>query len=959
MWANYDLRAVEDQTNPDMFLVEARKRTPDDRYSKAAITAVSKMPGRPHWVKRPADVTVMRQRLEQLAFEGQRGRNWHAESAGAILEWAGYDIRRAATMAALISNFSPRTPVGLDLKKALAMLAKWEGADIKVGAPEQHIASAVAILRRDGEFDEMGNPHPGGIKRQNFFRNLMLGIDPAHYSADEQGATIDMWMAHAFGYANDAAGSVSKTEYLFADREVKLLAREMGWQVEETQAAIWVAIKARGNAARSTAQKTARKKGWMVPEKESDVEIITDLYGEVEVGKINPKTGKRFPLKYVIADDKQREYVEMWMALALQFKPSYDQFAKANYNYANAFRDIRNGVIAMPEGIEEYSDKDAAQDVEGKAAPLQFFSKASLDQVSQRAQAGEVQHTQLMASVAQALDEANLPAPTYKALFDATVGGAAGNLKRGYLTTFSSGMNAARNSLGFKNVFGVVTAHTQRKNRLIADGVESKLSRWLTAATPDVEAASKALLDRTVGGYAAGSPEWDNIVDRLTQDQRALFDQATAMVADRLRLELEADTRTMSRSLGVDSAAFKEWLENRTTQVEGLIRDGYVPERRYGDYTVTIKAPTLDPSGMGKDITVFHEQYESEAEATIMRQRYMDALSSVAPDLKISQGFRYSPDHDASLSFQQFLDMARRFNIEVSQAEKERLAKAMISADSVRRNRMFRRKNVPGYSTDALRVLSEFGVTMANKIAYSEFSESIGKAQNGTQMDITWNNGAPVIEARPGTDLWAEDGPSSGFYRNLSDKTVDYVMGRQDDSAWSRTARAAATLNFLGGSLAAGAVQLSSLPIVSAPYLSAHTGYLNAVSKLGSAFSTTVRNTGVMTNLAKLEDLGNEVSGVDEVPGLRNALIQAARDGTTLDTEIYQIMGMTRGGMLAKSRNVRRFMEGWMLPFRKTEQWNRAATFIAAYNPTAKPFKWRKREVKGAQLRNTIVNLCN
>lgn len=32
--------------------------------------------------------------------------------------------------------------------------------------------------------------------------------------------------------------------------------------------------------------------------------------------------------------------------------------------------------------------------------------------------------------------------------------------------------------------------------------------------------------------------------------------------------------------------------------------------------------------------------------------------------------------------------------------------------------------------------------------------------------------------------------------------------------------------------------------------------------------------------------------------------------------------------------------------------------FIAAYNPTAKPFKWRKREVKGSQLRNTIVNLC-
>lgn len=33
--------------------------------------------------------------------------------------------------------------------------------------------------------------------------------------------------------------------------------------------------------------------------------------------------------------------------------------------------------------------------------------------------------------------------------------------------------------------------------------------------------------------------------------------------------------------------------------------------------------------------------------------------------------------------------------------------------------------------------------------------------------------------------------------------------------------------------------------------------------------------------------------------------------------------------------------------------------FTDAYNKNAAPFVWRKREVKGAQLRNTIVNLCN
>ena len=33
--------------------------------------------------------------------------------------------------------------------------------------------------------------------------------------------------------------------------------------------------------------------------------------------------------------------------------------------------------------------------------------------------------------------------------------------------------------------------------------------------------------------------------------------------------------------------------------------------------------------------------------------------------------------------------------------------------------------------------------------------------------------------------------------------------------------------------------------------------------------------------------------------------------------------------------------------------------FVAMTNEHPKPFRWRKREVKGSQLRNTIVNLCN
>jgi transposase len=46
--------------------------------------------------------------------------------------------------------------------------------------------------------------------------------------------------------------------------------------------------------------------------------------------------------------------------------------------------------------------------------------------------------------------------------------------------------------------------------------------------------------------------------------------------------------------------------------------------------------------------------------------------------------------------------------------------------------------------------------------------------------------------------------------------------------------------------------------------------------------------------------------------------------------------------------------------FKSIEQLRQAIeAFVAVYGPTAKPFVWRKREVRGAQLRNTIVNLRN
>jgi hypothetical protein len=45
--------------------------------------------------------------------------------------------------------------------------------------------------------------------------------------------------------------------------------------------------------------------------------------------------------------------------------------------------------------------------------------------------------------------------------------------------------------------------------------------------------------------------------------------------------------------------------------------------------------------------------------------------------------------------------------------------------------------------------------------------------------------------------------------------------------------------------------------------------------------------------------------------------------------------------------------------FQNVEELRQAIeAFVAAYSQNVKPFVWRKREVKGSQLKNTISNLC-
>jgi hypothetical protein len=574
-----------------------------------------------------------------------------------------------------------------------------------------------------------------------------------------------------------------------------------------------------------------------------------------------------------------------------------------------------------------------ADDVEAMMTnPGILFSQAatadSLADMALRVQAGELPRTQLNIRMAEVLDDKTIPNGLKEKLFD----GAAdefrawgGSAKRMLAENILSGQHLSRKSSGYRNVFGVLTSYVQRKNVLIADAVEKRLSTWVTGASKeDKVAVSAALLTRTENGWTTGSEEYLALRSGLNDAQRAMFDQATEMISSRLDAELEAEIPAYRKVL--DEEAFAEWYANRHAQVERLKAEGYFPERRFGDHVVHAYVTAPD----GKKVTAYFAQHESEADA----RRELDELNRLAGNegLTFEYGYRYRAEYDGSISFGQFLTAAERVGVKLTQMERERIGKALISADSTRRNRVFRRKNIAGYSQDGMRILAEFGVTMANKIAYAELGEAINDAMAGRRVDVAFDNRGQVkIDTLADSNVWELDGPEAGFYRNVADETVSFVLSPREDSNVSSKLRGAATAHFLGGSIAAGLVNLSSLPMNTVPWLSQHTNYADAMAKVLGAVKTSAANFNAIRDLPTLMDTTKRLDGIDDTEGLRHALQVAAQDGTILDTEIYQIMGLSRGQEYSMSGAVQKAVQVWMTPFRLAEQMNRMATFIAAY----------------------------
>lgn len=572
--------------------------------------------------------------------------------------------------------------------------------------------------------------------------------------------------------------------------------------------------------------------------------------------------------------------------------------------------------------------------------------------MGRREAAGELQQAQAFAQSARMMQDAqdhgadNLVKTALGAVNTQITGGLSRWAQKNILTpNYVSSL-----STGFKNVYRTLNTYIRYRDNLAERMLVQQIPQWYTASTDDQTAAFTALNKRNVEGYTKDSVELRALRASLTPKQLQMFDSATRMFEGFLTKELEVDD-AFYRKVYTTPGLYEEEIGKRREQVAALIDKGYMPLRRYGDHTVRVFVEAPGPDNTTQEIVGALEFFTHEATAQLAAKTYQDEIARTGAKMRVEVGMHYKPARDSSISAQQFLETARRNGVALTSTEQERIVKALSAGNALMRQKMLHREGMPGYSKDGMRVMNEFGLRMAGKIAFSEFAHIIDAANDGRAVESDIINGQPVVrvdslrvDAQGNTEskddylsrsLWTADGPMSGFHKGMAQELTDYVMVPDHTGQWSKRLRGAAMMYFIGGSISSGAVNAMSVPMMVVPQLSVHTNYGNALATTMGAWKDTWRSQHILRDVERLKEKNDQggyvhaIPGVDEVAGLREALIAATQ--YTMDTELHSIMGISQGQFFSQNQTVQRAMKAWMAPFRVSEQTNRITSFIAGY----------------------------
>lgn len=415
----------------------------------------------------------------------------------------------------------------------------------------------------------------------------------------------------------------------------------------------------------------------------------------------------------------------------------------------------------------------------------------------------------------------------------------------------------------------------------------------LTPAQIDLYRQARAAIDRSIDTTARAD------ILRLAGRDFAHLRQAV-MDAPDLRAAAVQVVEAMQEAMQSDAKrrdALREAIaaaQERVQTAQALMQRGYAPLTRFGRYTLDV----VDAQGQRQYFGLYESRREANVAAIHLRSQYPGAqvtqgtlsddayklFAGITPEsLELFGDLLAAPgqgkDKGQDKAFQAWLQLARNNRSAIK--------------------RLIHRKGVAGYSQDAGRVLASF--------IYANARQTAG-ALNAGRMDR-------AIAAIP---------KEQGQLRDVAMALRDYTQNPREEG---QAIRGMLFAQYLGGSLASAAVNMTQPFAVTLPWLSQFGGMRQAAAQMTRA-------------LADMTRPGHRYEA-----DLARDMKKAEEDGVVSPQEIHQLMaqargagalrsgdGTRRGDALAAAANAwERLKVAWGQPFALAEQINRRSTYIAAW----------------------------
>lgn len=321
----------------------------------------------------------------------------------------------------------------------------------------------------------------------------------------------------------------------------------------------------------------------------------------------------------------------------------------------------------------------------------------------------------------------------------------------------------------------------------------------------------------------------------------------------------------------------KVWhrIADKFNQAERLKERGYAPLSRFGQFYVHL---VNEGTGETEYFGLAESKQEANRLARELRKDYGDGF-------KIEQGVMSQEQHKLMSAVP--VDALELFANALGADESEVMQRYLALTKNNRSvmKRMIQRKGRAGFAQDASRVLASF-ITSNARAASSALNVKDAKEL------------ARTIQA--------------GDVQDEAIKLIEAVTEPQESGA---TIRSLMFFNFIGGSIASAAVNLTQPVMMTIPYLSQWGGAVKAAARLGAA--------------AKMVAAG--IPKGEKYRALAQALKQAEDDGIVSPQEIHHLLNRAAGGWARNHPAWQKFSVLWGAPFGLAEVFNRRVSFIAAF----------------------------